>query len=297
MAFKDLFKNTGRTEKETNPEDKRQEHSSMEGRQDAVAERQKLDPGSTTAADLYPFGLGKYHQTAPDTDALHVCDSHVLCPVCGKEITVVRPLTANLHLKYMDDDLRRHYKDFEPIWYDVWCCPHCYYSALYSDFDSNKENISYYAEDIKTAMRPYLDHKMLQFSVPRRVEESITSMYLAIRCADFYDCNPLVLAKIWLHLSWIYKDLEDEKAFLKATEKALESYKRMYYEAREDFAPVVEQTCFLVMGELNIRLKKYKDAYECLTHSKMVKEGNRLHKMNAQNRIDEVRELMQEEKK
>lgn len=299
MALKNLFKNSGNKGKSSESENKQEmEESNSEKeaeRAKVYAERKRPDPSSTSADDLYPFGMGNFDQTAPDTDASHICNSKVVCPVCGEEIIVVRPLTANLHLKTVDNDLRRHYKDFEPIWYDIWNCPHCYYTALYSEFDTDIGKISFYSKDVIQAMKPYKEANVLAFSVPRTAGEVITSMYMAIRCAQFYDCKPMVVAKIWLHLSWLYKDLGEEEFFIKASEKALEEYKRGYYEAREEFKPIAEQTCFLVMGELNILLKNYRDAYDCLVHSKLVENGNRLHKMNAQNRIEDVRELMHQE--
>lgn len=297
MALKNLFKNSVKKEE---PESEAKESAEKkEGDTPApklFVERKKPDPLSTSVDDLYPFGFRTYGNEAPESDSIHICNSKLVCPACKQEITVIRPLVANLHLKCIDDDLRRHYKQFEPIWYDIWHCPHCYYSAINSDFEGEKENVYYYADNIKLAMKPYKDAKVISFSEPRKVEEVITSMYMAIRCADFYDCKPVALAKTWLHLSWIYKDLEDEEMYLKVSEKALEAYKRMYYEARQDFPPLVEQTCFIVMGELNILLKNYNDAYECLVHSKLVENGNRLHKMNAQNRIADVREMMKAEK-
>ncbi|MEF9940689.1 MAG: DUF2225 domain-containing protein [Lachnospiraceae bacterium] len=295
MPFKNLFKQSHPSEDSTKKESTIENilAKTIAPPESTPEEDERKDPGKTSVDDLFPFGTRTYEAVAPDTDAPYLCDHASICPVCGQHITLPKPLTAALSLVHVDNDLRRHYKEFSPLWYDIWYCPHCYYTALYTDFEESR---NFYAQNIKQAMLPYQQAGILSFSTPRTVDETITSMYMALRCADFYDCEPLAIAKIWLHLSWIYHDLEDEDMFMKASAKALEAYKRMYYEHKEDFPPVVEQTCFLVTAELYILQKDYENAYTCLVHSKRVEGGNRLYIMNAQNRIDDVKEMRQAEK-
>ncbi|MGQ9631306.1 MAG: DUF2225 domain-containing protein [bacterium] len=66
-------------------------------------------------------------------------DKRVKCPVCEQEIS-----TKNVRSRYytrvgQDTDLRPIYRGLNPILYDIWVCPFCFYASREEDFDKLSE--------------------------------------------------------------------------------------------------------------------------------------------------------------
>lgn len=254
------------------------------------------DPYSITEPDLYPFGAPHYSQKASENDASYMYQHTIVCPVCHQSFTFPALATSRLSLKCIDHDLRKHYKDLDPLWYRVCHCPHCYYTALSEQFEENPDTLSH-VEDVISGLSVFKDANVLSFTEPRTINQVITSLYLALMWAQFGDSTYAIRAKLWLYLSWLYQDLEEEELYIKTTEKALEYYRRMYYTSRHELDPYVEQTCFLVIAELFIRLGDLPHAYDSLIHVIAIKNGKRLYKTDAQNRLSDVQEMRKEAKK
>lgn len=245
------------------------------------------DPENLTLDDLYPLGAPDYSLTAPESDASYLYQHSVTCPLCHKPFTVTATMQSRLQLKCIEKDMRKRYKNMEPLWYDIWQCPSCNYAAPESHFEV-KRDIGLHADEIAASISSFKD--ILIYTSPRTMNQVITSKYLALLWANFFDQDYTIRAKLWLHLSWLYQDLGDEELFKKATEKALEYYRRLYYTSRKEFDPAVEQVCFLIMAELFQRGGDLKNAYECLIHVRSLKEGKRIYLQDAKDRLADLME-------
>lgn len=242
--------------------------------------------------EIFPFGVKLYNITEPDTFKDFLYDYEVVCPLCKKKINVKTQLTARLSLVETDFFLHKHYKNFEPVWYNIWVCPHCYYSNLHYDFEEmsgtfNEDKLIKLLEKIKNQVK-------LTFSTPKNIDESIASYYLAIYCAEFYDAPYLKRAKLWLQLSWLYQEVKDETMYKNAAKKALDYYCKMYYDSNENLDPVHEQACLIVMAELFILFDDLERALVFLTNAKKLEGGNRYYMLKAERRADDVRDMRNE---
>lgn len=246
------------------------------------------------AAELFPFGIKQYGRAEPESFAVYLHDYQTVCPVCKKTITVKTQLTARLAVIETENDLHKRYKDFEPTWYNIWTCPHCYFSDLYYDFEEGPTLLR--DDDFTNAMAPVIKNVKLSFKSPKTIDESITAYYIAIYCARFYDVSYLKLAKLWLQLSWLYKDLGDDEMYTSTAKMALDNYCKMYYDSHEQLDPVHEQACFIVMAELFILFGDYEQAGTFLLNAKKHEDGNRYYAMRADRRLDDVRELRKQQK-
>lgn len=241
------------------------------------------------AAELFPLGIKLYNITEPETYKNYIYDYEISCPVCKNLIHTKTQLTSRLKLINTDYDLHKHYENFEPVWYNIWTCPSCYYSNLYYDFEDslgtmNEQELIGKLEKVKKQVK-------LNFTYPKNVDEAISSYYIAIYCAEFYDAPYLKFAKLWLQLSWLYKNIEDDDMHMKAAQKALDYYNKMYYNSHEKLDPVHEQACLIVMAELFILFDDLDRALTFLVNARKFEGGNRYYALRAERRADDVREM------
>lgn len=239
--------------------------------------------------EVFPFGIKLYNITEPETHKDYVYDYEATCPVCKKKLAVKTQLTARLALVETDFFLHKHYKNFEPVWYNIWTCPHCYYSNLYYDFEETPGLYNDVA--FIEALSKIKKQVQLTFTYPKNVDEAISSYYIAIFCAHFYGAPFLKIAKLWLQLSWLYQEVKDEEMYRKAAEKALEYYCKMYYDSHETLEPVHEQACFIVMAELFILFGDLDRALTFLVNARKHEDGNRYYMLRAERRADDVRDM------
>ena len=290
MSFMDKFTTK---QKKTQTSAPQEEVSSKSNLDQVFQDVPHPDPSLISLKDLYPFGTPHYSLTASEEDASYMYKHTLTCPVCGQQFTISVLATSRLQLKKIDSDLRKHYKNLEPLWYRIWHCPHCYYAAPSEQFEEKPDTLSR-ADAVIKAMSVFKKADVLSYTEPRNINQVITSMYLALLWAQFGDSTYTIRAKLWLYLSWMYDDLGEKDLYLKTTEKALEYYRRMYYTSRQEFEPAAEQTCFLIIAELFIRLGDLPHAYESLVHVTTLKTGKRLYIMDAKNRLSDIREQMNE---
>lgn len=292
MSFRDLFSSKPKKGPEPEPVQKApSEHKSDIDSLLQIEPRQ--DPSKITMEDLYPFGPPDYSLKAPEADASFMYQHTAVCPVCHQTFTTPVLSITKLQVKSIDHDLRKRYRNTEPLWYRIWHCPHCYYAALEQQFEEGVDT-SLHKDEVMKAMSIFKDAEVLTYTEPRTINQVLTSIYLALLWARFWDLDYSLRAKLWLYLSWLYDDLGEKELYLKTSEKALEYYRRMYYTYTQEFDPVVEQTCFLVISELFIRLGDFKNAYDSLQHVITLKNGKRLYITDARSRLSEVREMMKE---
>ena len=236
--------------------------------------------------DLYPKGHKTYGILAPDTHEMYIFDKEARCPVCTRDFKIKVPRISKVKLDSTDKDLRKRYVDFEPFWYFVWVCPNCYYSSYYYDFKSIQDKC---CKILPQETEIFKDKLKLEFTVPRTIDQVFVSYYLALFCAKVCKQSAYKLAKLYLHLSWLYKDASDEAMFEELSSLALNSMYEAFYNSNLDISLEEEQQCCLIMGELFLRKGDEKKAIECFHKSINRKGGVVLLNQQAQDRIIEIR--------
>ncbi|HAA09542.1 MAG TPA: hypothetical protein DCD98_07240, partial [Syntrophomonas sp.] len=58
----------------------------------------------------------------------------------------------------------------------------------------------------------------LQFSNPRKIDEVFASYYLMLQYLQMSTQDPSAGAKVWLRLSWLYYDVQDEEMYIYASQ-------------------------------------------------------------------------------
>ncbi|MFY9322883.1 MAG: DUF2225 domain-containing protein [Syntrophomonadaceae bacterium] len=94
----------------------------------------------------------------------------------------------------------------------------------------------------------------LQFSNPRKIDEVFASYYLMLQYLQMSTQDPSAGAKVWLRLSWLYYDVQDEEMYIYASQQAYDMFKDAYYNSRRSTTVEQEQRLSLLLGELSLRL-------------------------------------------
>ncbi len=233
-----------------------------------------------------PKGHVQYPMIRPEEFENYIYPQTYVCPYCGKSFDDFTPLSSKMVLKgEISCNMRRVYQSFDPLWYEIITCPHCYFSALESGFDSEqkliKENFADQLDLIRMGLK-------LDFKEPRNLDQVFASHYLALICSAGFDNKKQIDSKLWLSISWLYEDIKDKKMERFAVEKALE-YTNIYYSECE-LSSEATQVVLMILGTLARKLQNYNDAILYLSKAISVRNGKSVYKRLIDLEIDEIRE-------
>ena len=235
---------------------------------------------------LFPDGHKKYKLTAPDVYNDFMITAHARCPVCKESFEGKKQYLSKLKFEKMDHDFRKHYFGFEPLWYSLWACPHCYYTNYYLEYDAIP---AYKTQNILARTAELKKQFAFRFSEPRTIDQVFTAYYLALVNAEFYNASPLKFAKIWLQLSWLYHDVNDEEMFNTASALALKNYYDVLYKTGENLPIEQVQQCFLLLGELYLLKGDEKEAVRHFYTAIKKDGGKETFNQQAEDRIHDIR--------
>ncbi len=143
------------------------------------------------------------------------------CPICGNNITLPNLKRGIMSMHKQRSDGRIKYAECEPLWYDIWSCPHCRYSNYYLSFFRLQAP---QAELVKRLLSeqhiPVLTHaEAFASTFDRLFLRYLQAIHINEACnANDYT----LLGKLWLGLYWLFEDAEDEKMKLYCAGNACE---------------------------------------------------------------------------
>ncbi len=237
---------------------------------------------------VFPPGHKSYPVVAPSTHEPYLFDRETECPVCEKKFPVRMMRSSKMRLDRVDNDMRQRFEEFEPLWYTIWVCPHCYYA-----------NFNFEFKQVSDALKPkILTHgQTLQGKVnltsnnPRRIDEVFLSYYMALQTLQ-QAAKPETgkYAKVWLRLSWLYSDVGDEEMFNFTTREAYTNFKDSFFNSRRDSSVEQDQRLNLLLGELSLRVGEKEEAMKFYRDALVRKAGgNNVLNKQAEDRISELR--------
>ncbi len=238
----------------------------------------------------FPEKHKKYNIKASDEHKQYLVNIKVKCPNCKEEFNTNKVLMSQLKQDgKLRCDLRRHYKDIMPEWYEVYTCPHCYFST----FEHNFSTYVNLPTQVKNILLNYKEKLKFDYaSGEKNVDMVFASYYFALLCSHYYKDSYYLISKIWRHLAWIYEDIKDEEMEIFATEKAFDASVK-YFE-NSVISDEGTQVLMMVTGALANRLGRLDDAYKYLGNAKFIKEGKRIYKMMIDGELYDVRRKMKE---
>jgi len=240
-------------------------------------------------ASLFPEGHGQYTLTFDNGNKEFLFEKGFACPNCGHAFKALAVKSSKLTPEQTDRDLRVHYKGIEPLYYDIVICPKCWFSALSDIF---KDGIK--AKDfINETISPFKAEFALKFGAETDTFTIIAGYYLALLCTQkCYRKPDLIQAKLWLKLSRIYQDCQDDKMELYASQQALDAYLHAFEHIS---LPLNQyQQLYIMIGELCYKLGDADKARNYFFKAKTDKEGSNVYKRHAEDRLDDIKAVSQQ---
>jgi len=186
----------------------------------------------------------------------HLYDKTIRCPICNKDFVTKKAKSKSIKVLTRDTDFRAEYETVNPTFYGVDVCPHCGHARFESDF-----------QDVNVAAKKIVEDQISSkwqrkdFGGERSVNDAVEAHKLALINYNLTHYKASVIAKACLRLSWFFRGLDggmDEKF----AEHAMISYEKAYSTEDLDANPKEELTILYLLGELNRRFKRYKQAMD-----------------------------------
>lgn len=180
----------------------------------------------------------------------------VICPICRAEFVTRKVRHRRLRVLERHADSFTVYKDINPIYYYIWVCPECGYSASESEFDNvtpEQKNI------FNSQIRPKWKQKFL--GGIRTVKEAEACFKLALLTAEVLNKSKGYIGGLCLRLSWIYREIKSSRE-MEFAKHALACFEDAYQNERFPNAGLDEITMGYLIGELNRRVGKYREAIQ-----------------------------------
>ena len=146
------------------------------------------------------------------------------CPICSGVVEVTDVKRHLMKVKKINTDCRIDYLSCDPLWYDIFSCPHCGYANYHVDFfkvnSNDVERISKIVKDEQVPIIKQKDKKYTAFDV-------LVIKYLqAINLNEHIHGNDnTLIGSLWLKLYWLAKDSGDNKFAKYCSSKAIERIK------------------------------------------------------------------------
>lgn len=132
------------------------------------------------------------------------------CPICGVPIKIMDVKRHLMKVKKIDMDCRIEYLSCEPLWHDIFSCPHCGYANHHVNFFKvNPNDVERIHKILKDEHMPILRQK----DVKRSDFDMLVLKYLqAIHLNEHIRGNDnTLIGSLWLKLYWLAKDSGDGK--------------------------------------------------------------------------------------
>lgn len=181
-------------------------------------------------------------------------DKSILCPVCNRDFTSKKVRSRHLRVLRRDDDLNIVYHDVEPLFYQIFICPHCGFSGFESDF-----------KELTPIQKRVFDDKIRykwksrDFGGVRTPEQAETSYKMALLVSETLNRSRLYMGHLCIKIAWFYRSQGNpkEETYLK---HALEYFESAYQKERIEDSNIDEITIAYLVAELHRRFGNFKEA-------------------------------------
>lgn len=241
---------------------------------------------------IYIENNRKYPMLLPEIHKNHLYETEKTCPICNHNF-----ITNNIrlsHLKFLseDNDLRMHYEDISPLWYQLLTCPKCNYVNFRQTFSDFKP---YMIDLVKNALarQTHFEPSNIKLSINDVLEE----YYHFLRVIDDYKYSALSKSHLWESLMWIYDDLGDIEAHKIAKKNYSESLKIAWFNDSDKLSAENESLVTYKVSLIELENGNYKDAHSFCMKAIRIKGISSSHKKRIQNKLYEISELYRQNKK
>ena len=181
-------------------------------------------------------------------------DKTVTCQYCDKTFVTKHVRIGASRLLKQDSDWCPYYEGENPIFYDVFVCPHCGF-AFTDSFSKLTPNSRVKIE------KEYMEKldSIPDITGKRSLPEAIRSYKMAT-VSSFFLNKAAITGNLFLRLAWLYRYKEDREEERDYLEKALLFYKDAYEKGSARYRVMSDHQLLYLIGDLSIRLGKTSEA-------------------------------------
>ncbi|TDT67894.1 response regulator receiver domain-containing protein [Hypnocyclicus thermotrophus] len=177
-----------------------------------------------------------------------------ICPICGTKFESYNYKNKSQKLIKIETDFHEVYEKFDPIIYDIYVCPHCFFSAKPSEFNTLE------LKEIRALSKVTRESKY-NFYELRDIDMGLESYQLLLKCYKLYKkITKSEYANIYIKIAWLYRDKKDNNNEKKYLELALKEYEKRYNLGERIEGKDGELKLKYMIAEISNRLEHYEKA-------------------------------------
>lgn len=211
----------------------------------------------------------------------------VECLYCEKNFETTKVKSSKAKVVKRDSDFCIHYDGPNPLFYDIFLCPHCgfaFYNSYRKLSDANKKKLK----------ELYISKVSIKdMGGVRTIDEAIHAFKLALLTSSIINERKFVTANLALKLGWLYRMLGNEEQELRFLTLALDDYVYMMANENIEQEGVDEDKLMYLMADLNARLDRYVEARRLFSYLMTEKKVSPKYKTLAIDRWNEYKEQLE----
>ncbi|PCJ20312.1 MAG: hypothetical protein COB02_04560 [Candidatus Cloacimonadota bacterium] len=185
------------------------------------------------------------------------------CPLCQTKFNVENVWLNRVKFQEVYTDLAKKYESVNPMVYEIWVCPNCFYAAYKKEIfkDISDLNMSTFKQ-----LEPV--RKKLGSIYPKNNERTLDVGVLSFKLAlvtlqSRKDVSAAKFASFFYRIAWVYRQQGDKDLEVKYMKLALQRYENAYEKEMEpQIGKMGETGLVYTMGELSRRTGDDKKAQE-----------------------------------
>ncbi|MCO4783906.1 MAG: DUF2225 domain-containing protein [Candidatus Cloacimonetes bacterium] len=176
------------------------------------------------------------------------------CPLCKTDFKVENVWLNRVKFQEVYTDLAKKYEGVNPMVYEVWVCPNCFYAAykkeVFLDTSDLNEKLFKKLEPVRKKLG-----SALATDVARTPDMGILAIKLALVTLQARKgVSAAKFASYFYKIAWIYRSLGEKDLELKYMQMALHRYEDAYEKEMEpQIGKMGETGLVFTMGELHRR--------------------------------------------
>ncbi|KAB2954318.1 DUF2225 domain-containing protein [Heliorestis acidaminivorans] len=185
------------------------------------------------------------------------------CPICRQIFQATRVRSSFIRIRERKADFMIIYDGVNPIHYQIFVCPSCYYASQENNFDSP------YGDTSKVARELFLLRQQEpNFLGVRSLPVVLRAFELAIRTAQISQAPASVSASLYLKCAWLAREMQDETRSLVFIKESLKLYEKAYASERS-VGKMSSSTLSYLIGELYRQIGTYDEAIRWFSRTVM----------------------------
>lgn len=180
----------------------------------------------------------------------------VQCPVCLFKFSTTKIKMSAVKVEHKDEDFCIHYKDYNPMFYEIFICPNCGYGASENSFKDLSD------KGKSLLMEAFSGREVgRDFCGIRTHKDALDSFKIALYTANIKNARKNIMGGLALKTAWMYRYVKDDNefGFLKM---ALEYYEESFDTESFSDNGMDELTLIYLIGEISRRVGKYEESLE-----------------------------------